>query len=82
MSENAKDLIVNLLNRNPARRLGASQDGAEVIKKLPFFKGINWDTVLNRGYKVPKPSKTIDLYREHFDNVVCPKHERKRIFED
>jgi serine/threonine protein kinase len=48
MSSEAKNLIVNLLNRNPSKRLGAGQDGAEEIKRHPFFADIDWDKVLNR----------------------------------
>ena len=45
MSNNAKDLIISLLNRNRIKRLGASEKDAEEIKKHPFFKGVNWDDV-------------------------------------
>jgi len=30
------------LNRNPSKRLGAGPDGAEEIKKHPFFRDIDW----------------------------------------
>jgi len=33
MSADARNLIVNLLNRNPSKRLGAGQDGADEIKR-------------------------------------------------
>lgn len=48
MSTNAKNIIVNLLNRNPSKRLGAGQDGADEIKRHPFFSGIDWDKVASR----------------------------------
>lgn len=37
MSNDAKNLIVHLLNRNPSKRLGAGPDGANEIKRHPFF---------------------------------------------
>lgn len=51
MSDNAKDLIVQLLNRNPITRLGAGPTGAEEIKEHPFFKGLDWNAVIQK--KIP-----------------------------
>ena len=47
MSEELKDIITKLLERNPNTRLGSKQDIDEV-KAHPFFKGINWDALYNR----------------------------------
>ena len=44
LSNDAIDLIKKLINY-PNVRLG--KNGSEEIKKHPFFKGINWDNVLN-----------------------------------
>lgn len=43
MSPEAADLIKKLLVLDPAQRLGAN--GADEIKRHPFFKGINWETL-------------------------------------
>ncbi|XP_057952775.1 probable serine/threonine protein kinase IRE [Malania oleifera] len=43
MSYEAYDLIDKLLIENPVQRLGAT--GAREVKRHPFFKDINWDTV-------------------------------------
>ncbi|CDP08961.1 unnamed protein product [Coffea canephora] len=40
----AKQLMYRLLHRDPKSRLG-SQEGANEIKKHPFFRGINWALV-------------------------------------
>lgn len=48
MSNEAKNLIVHLLNRNPSKRLGAGQDGADEIKRHPFFDSIDWNKVANK----------------------------------
>ncbi len=45
MSQEAVNLIVNLLNRNPSNRLGAGPDGAEEIKRHPFFSSLDWTLV-------------------------------------
>ncbi|XP_010101342.2 probable serine/threonine protein kinase IRE [Morus notabilis] len=43
MSNDAYDIIDKLLAENPFQRLGAT--GAAEVKKHPFFKDINWDTL-------------------------------------
>lgn len=43
MSYEAYDLISKLLIENPVQRLGAT--GAGEVKRHPFFKDINWDTL-------------------------------------
>ena len=48
MSQEAKHLIVHLLNRNKSRRLGAGPEGSNEIKKHAFFNGIDWDVVERR----------------------------------
>ena len=45
MSAEAKSIIVHLLNRNPSKRRGAGADGADEIKRHPFFDGIDWNAV-------------------------------------
>lgn len=51
ISQEAKDIIVALLNRNPEKRLGYERD-AEEIKEHPFFADINWNDLYNRKYKI------------------------------
>ena len=55
MSESARGLILQLLNRNPHKRLGSGQRDAQDIKEHAFFKDINWDDVINKRITVPKP---------------------------
>ncbi|XP_060203426.1 probable serine/threonine protein kinase IRE isoform X2 [Lycium barbarum] len=43
MSLEAYDLINKLLHENPVQRLGAT--GAGEVKRHPFFRHINWDTL-------------------------------------
>ena len=47
ISENAKDLLKLLLNKNYQERLG-SKNGFEEIKKHSFFEGINFDDIINK----------------------------------
>ena len=64
MSDEAKNIIVHLLNRNPSRRLGAGADGANEIKRHPFFKGLDFDKVARREIPVPPPRYTMQQYRD------------------
>lgn len=41
MSKNAVDFILNLMNRNPSRRLGAER-GASELKSHPWLSNIDW----------------------------------------
>lgn len=41
VSLHAKQLIYRLLHRDPKNRLG-SQEGANEIKRHPFFRGVDW----------------------------------------
>ena len=56
MPHDAKTVMVGLLQRNPARRLGAG--GAEEIKKHPFFaRHIDWNKLMAKKIQPPfKPS--------------------------
>jgi len=52
LSMEAQHLIIMLLKRDPARRLGA-KNGAKDIKQHPWFACINWDDVYNRRLEPP-----------------------------
>ncbi|KAK8848115.1 RAC-gamma serine/threonine-protein kinase [Tritrichomonas musculus] len=47
----AKDLITQLLSKDPDTRLGSGEDDYKAIQKHPFFKSLNWDDVLSKKYK-------------------------------
>ncbi|XP_021716254.1 phototropin-1-like isoform X1 [Chenopodium quinoa] len=51
VSLHAKQLIYQLLQKDPKSRLGA-YEGANEIKRHPFFRGVNWALV--RGMKPPE----------------------------
>lgn len=57
LSNEAKSILYSLLERNPNKRLGSGPSGADEIKNHTFFKGYDWDKVLNREYPVPPPHK-------------------------
>lgn len=44
---------LQLLTRDPNRRLGSGKGDAEEIKRQPFFKDVSWDDVMNK--RIPPP---------------------------
>ena len=55
MPHDARQIILLLLNRNPQKRLGATND-AEEVKAHEFFADIDWDTVAGRHSEVLTPT--------------------------
>ncbi|XP_047428251.1 serine/threonine-protein kinase N1b isoform X2 [Mugil cephalus] len=53
LSTEAIAMMRRLLRRNPERRLGSGEKDAEDVKKQPFFRGMDWEALLQR--KVPPP---------------------------
>ena len=45
--------LLQLLRKNPDRRLGASERDAEDVKKQAFFRNVNWEELLMRKVKPP-----------------------------
>lgn len=75
MSPEARDLIDKLLALDPRQRLGFN--GAEEIKSHPFFKSINWKTILTQEpYFKPKIENLQDT--SYFD----PRKEIYKVSDD
>lgn len=58
MSEEAKDLLEGLLDRDPKTRFGWEQ-----VQAHPFFAGMNWDAVLRKEFRpefVPEVRGSVD----------------------
>jgi serine/threonine protein kinase len=54
----ARELILGLLHRDPAKRLGAGPNSPKDIMEISFFNGVNWQDIYNRvqdGPWVPPP---------------------------
>ncbi|EGR33658.1 protein kinase domain protein [Ichthyophthirius multifiliis] len=65
LSENAKLLIQQLLNKNPDERLGAGKNDAQEIKNHIFFKNVNWFDVQQKFFELPKPQ-----CKQMFENKI------------
>jgi serine/threonine protein kinase len=53
VSDEAKDLIIKLLEKKPSNRLGGGTRDSEEIKEHKWFKGIVWEKVMNKQYSSP-----------------------------
>lgn len=68
LSSEAQGLLRSLFKRNPTNRLGSGIDGAEELKRHPFFSTIDWNKLYRREISPPfKPavSQPEDTY--YFD---------------
>lgn len=64
--KDAKDLLIGLLSRDPKRRLG--YNGADEIKRHPFFSQLSWKRLWMKGYIPPyKPPVMSALDTSNFD---------------
>ena len=41
-------LIVQLLDRNPQKRLGSGENDANELVSHPFFEGFDWDALIKK----------------------------------
>ena len=58
VSQECKTLIRELMNRDPAKRLGAGKKDADEIKVNAFFNDLDWDAVIRKEAQ-PPPIKPI-----------------------
>lgn len=50
-SEEAKSILQQLLERNPAKRIGYGENDAEELKKHEFFADIDWEKVSQKQHE-------------------------------
>lgn len=53
----AKDLLEQLLEKNPVKRLGVLVGGAEDVKRHPWFRDVKWEAVAGLRMKAPYKPK-------------------------
>jgi serine/threonine protein kinase len=82
LSEEAKNLIVSLLNRNPSKRLGAGPDGADEIKKHAFFKDLDWQMAKEKKLNPPKIDVNMKYYAAVQNYVETTDENLKKVFDD
>ena len=62
-SEELKDLLKKMLNKNPNKRIGIENDKSD-LKNHEFFRDINWDDIMKK--KIKPPVEMVDV-REEYD---------------
>jgi serum/glucocorticoid-regulated kinase 2 len=68
VSSSARSILTGLLTRDPAQRLGVN--GAEEIKRHPFFEKIDWRRLAQKKIQPPfKPSVRSPVDVSNFDTV-------------
>ncbi|XP_044143995.1 ribosomal protein S6 kinase alpha-1 isoform X1 [Bufo gargarizans] len=68
LSSEAQGLLRALFKRNPINRLGSGVDGAEELKRHPFFSTIDWNKLYRREISPPfKPAVTQPDDTYYFD---------------
>ncbi|KAI0815895.1 serine/threonine-protein kinase sck1 [Xylaria sp. FL0064] len=67
LSQEGRNFVKGLLNRNPKHRLGAIDD-AEELKRHPFFANVNWDALSKKLITPPfKPKLKSETDVSYFD---------------
>ena len=49
----AKSLLQGLLERDPLKRLGSSEDDSNELKRHPWFAKIDWDKLMKKQLEPP-----------------------------
>ena len=66
----AINLINQLLNVNPKKRLGSGVEDAQKIKEHEFFKGIEWERYWNKEFDAPfLPELSDEMDLRYFDKM-------------
>lgn len=73
LSQEGKNFVKGLLNRNPRHRLGATDD-AEELKRHPFFADIDWDLLSKKLITPPfkpklKSAEDVAYFDPEFTNA-------------
>ena len=62
LSTDSVSLLKGFLRRDPTKRFGSQEQGAEDIKRHSFFQSINWDILIEKKISPPfKPTIVPDL---------------------
>ena len=64
-SEEIKDLLKKMLDKDPKKRIGINNDKSD-LKNHEFFKDINWDDIANK--KINPPCDMVNV-REEYDLI-------------
>jgi len=80
MSDELKDLITKLLDKNQKTRLGSNGDADELVNH-PWFKGFDWELLMKKDMVAPfKPD--MDYIKNKFKGDANDKKDDSEIAEN
>lgn len=53
LTPECQDLLTRLLHKNPKKRLGSGEGGADEVISHPWFKKTKWEKVIAQTQKAP-----------------------------
>ncbi|ORX73210.1 Pkinase-domain-containing protein [Linderina pennispora] len=68
LTPDAKDLLIRLLRKKPAQRLGYGSKGSEDIKKHRFFRKVDWQALEKNYHQITPPIVPVVQYDGDFSN--------------
>lgn len=69
-SQSVKDLLNQLFQKDPEKRLGSGTDGPKNVKKHQWFSGVDWEKLIKKEIRPPFiPVIKGDLDLSNFDPV-------------
>jgi serine/threonine protein kinase len=79
--EDAKAILLKLLDRDKTTRLGSSERGAEDIKADPYFRTINWSKLQRRELEMPwKPRReAINAFNQSDIDGKSNEHDYRKL---
>ena len=69
MSDDLKDIINKLLDKNQLTRLGSKSDADEIVNH-PWFKDINWDKLIKKELVPPFLPDMEEIRKKRPDSIV------------
>lgn len=63
-SDDASNLLLRLLERNPTKRIGCNEQDADELRQHPWFSDIDWDkisTMTHEAYYKPRVKGAEDV---------------------
>ncbi len=79
-SNDAKDMLAKLLDRDPHKRLGSGPTDFEEIKSHPYFSSIDFDKLMRKEIKPPfKPNVADGQDVQNFDTCFTLEEARDSV---
>lgn len=81
MSDDLKDLITKLLDKDPKTRLGSTTDADEVVNHA-WFRDLDWEGLMNKTIDLPFKPDMEKIKNKKVDESINEKKVSENITED